>query len=110
MIVQVLKFFMHFVQNIPPKLLFMPEIYLYIQRLILLSYELDVEDNHYLKQGLVKLIHVVCRQMINQPELIDFYFERSKSVSNVILFILIEFRKLLRKMILLILFFLFRYK
>ena len=110
MIVEVLKFFMYFVQNIPPKLLFTPEIILYLQKLILLSYELDVEDNHNLKQGLVKLIHVVCRQMINQQELIDLYFERSKSVSNIILFILIEFRKLLRKMILLILFFLFRYK
>lgn len=85
MLVQVLKFFMHFAQNIPPKLLFAPEVYLYIQRLILLSYELDVEDNYYLKQGLVKLIHVVCRQMTNQPKLIDFYFERSKGVSNSIL-------------------------
>jgi hypothetical protein len=82
MLVQVLEFFMHFVQNIPPKLLFAPEIYSYIQRLILLSYELDVEDDYYLKQGLVKLIHVVCRQMVNQLELIDLYFERSKGVSN----------------------------
>jgi hypothetical protein len=84
MVVQVLNFFIHFVQNIPPKSLFTPEVYSYIQRLILISYELDVEDDHYLKQGLVKLIHVVCRQMVNQTELIDLYFERSKGVSNVI--------------------------
>ena len=84
MTVQVLKFFMHFVQNIPPKLLSTSEVYSYIQRLILISYELDVEDNHYLKQELVKLIHIVSRQMINQPELIKLYFESSKGVSSVI--------------------------
>ncbi|PKY20630.1 hypothetical protein RhiirB3_498328 [Rhizophagus irregularis] len=91
MLVQVLKFFMHFTQNIPPKLLFAPEVYLYIQRLILLSYELDVEDNYYLKQGLVKLIHVVCRQMTNQPKLIDFYFERSKGTDFPIFSMLLDY-------------------
>ena len=73
-------------QNIPPKLLYTSEIYSYIQRLILISYELDVEDNHYLKQELVKLIHIVCRQMINQPKLVELYFERSRGVSNLIFF------------------------
>ncbi|PKY42623.1 hypothetical protein RhiirA4_506472 [Rhizophagus irregularis] len=91
MLVQVLKFFMHFAQNIPPKLLFAPEVYLYIQRLIILSYELDVEDNYYLKQGLVKLIHVVCRQMTNQPKLIDFYFERSKGTDFPIFSMLLDY-------------------
>ncbi|RIA80660.1 Retinoic acid induced 16-like protein [Glomus cerebriforme] len=97
MTVQVLKFFIHFVQNIPPKLLIKPEIYSYIQRLILISYELDVEDNHYLKQELVKLIHVVCRQMINHPELIDIYFERSKGIDFPIFSMLLDYMNIIEQ-------------
>ncbi|CAI2178224.1 1354_t:CDS:2 [Funneliformis geosporum] len=95
MIIQVLNFFTHFILNVPPKLLNTSEISSYIQRLILISYESDIEEDNFLKQGLVKLIHMICRQMIIQPVLIGIYFERSKGPDFPIFSMLLDYMNVL---------------